>query len=88
MEINYSEKALLDLKYWRKSGNKSIQKKISSLIDAIVASPYHGVGQVEALKYELTGKWSRRINAEHRIVYDVLQEENILRIHSLRGHYD
>jgi toxin YoeB len=45
-----------------------------------------GIGKPEALKHELSGKWSRRINNEHRLVYEVI-ENNIIVIHSLKGHY-
>ncbi len=77
--------ALNDLKYWNNSGNKQIQKKIQLLINDMQQNPFEGIGKPEALKYELAGKWSRRINAEHRIVYDVF--DNSIRIFFLKGHY-
>nr|WP_255562645.1 Txe/YoeB family addiction module toxin [Pedobacter sp. D749] len=46
------------------------------------------MGKPEVLKYNLTGKWSRRINSEHRIIYEVLETEHIVKIYSLRGHYN
>lgn len=85
MEVAYSQKALADLNYWRSSGNLKVQKKISNLIDAIQRHPFTGIGKPEALKYELTGKWSRRINEEHRLVYAV--DGNRLKIYALKGHY-
>ena len=85
MEINYYDEAIEDIKFWKKSGNKSIQKKIQQLIADIIEHPYEGIGKPEALRYELSGKWSRRINEEHRIIYQVA--DNILHIHSLKGHY-
>ena len=85
MEVDYSEQALKDISFWKKSGNLAIQKKISLLISAIQETPYDGIGKPEALKYEMTGKWSRRINAEHRMVYEVLDHR--IKIHSLKGHY-
>ena len=85
MEIIYNQKALDDLEFWRKSGNNKIQKKISMLIQAIESNPFLGVGKPEALKYELSGKWSRRINQEHRIIYKM--EEQVLKIYSLKDHY-
>jgi len=54
--------AIEDLKFWRKAGNKNIQNKITDLINSIQADPFKGLGKPEALKYELAGKWSRRIN--------------------------
>lgn len=85
MEIAYTEQAQKDLKFWKKSGNRSIQKKIEQLLTAIAKNPFTGIGKPEALKHELTGKWSRRLNEEHRIVYVVI--EDIIYIESLKGHY-
>ena len=51
-----------------------IVKKIAELLADISKHPYSGIGKPEPLKYDLTGKWSRRINMEHRIVYSVHEE--------------
>ncbi|TCD08542.1 Txe/YoeB family addiction module toxin [Pedobacter frigidisoli] len=85
MEIQFVDDSLLDIKFWKKSGNKAIQKKIEQLILAILEDPYDGIGKPEALKHEFSGKWSRRINEEHRIIYEVI--EDVLYIYSLKGHY-
>jgi toxin YoeB len=87
MEIKYTSEALEDLAFWKKSGNKIIQKKITALLEDIEKHPFEGIGKPEALKYDLLGKWSRRINLEHRIVYEVKDTETIL-ISSLKGHYN
>ena len=90
MEIRYSKKAKSDLEFWSKSGNKKNIKKISELIKDIQLHPYEGLGKPEALKYELVGYWSRRIDAEHRIIYEIIDENtiDILSIISLKGHYE
>ena len=90
MEVRYSRKAESDLLFWSKSGNKRIVKKISELIYAIQQNPYDGIGNPEALKHELFGYWSRRIDSEHRIIYQVVDENTIeiLNIISLKGHYE
>ena len=90
MEIKYTSDALKDLAYWKKSWNKIIQKRIVLLIEAIIKNPFSGIGKPEALKYELTGKWSRRINNEHRIIYQIVDNSviEILEILSLKGHYE
>ena len=90
MEVRYSKKAEKDLEFWAKSGNKNIIKKISELIKAIQLSPFDGIGKPEALKHELSGYWSRRIDAEHRIIYEIIDENtiDILSIISLKGHYE
>jgi toxin YoeB len=85
MEVKFLPKALEHLEYWKKSGNKGIQKKIQSLIEDIIKTPFEGIGKPEALKYELSGSWSRRINDEHRIVYEII--DDVLEIQSLRYHY-
>jgi toxin YoeB len=85
MEIVFLPEAEKDLNFWLKSGNKTILKKIAQLIEAITENPTEGIGKPEQLKYSLTGCWSRRINAEHRLVYEILDDK--LLIHSLRGHY-
>jgi toxin YoeB len=90
MEVRYSKKAQKDLEFWSKSGNKNIIKKISELIKAIQLNPFEGIGKPEALKHDLSGYWSRRIDSEHRIIYEIIDENtiDILSIISLKGHYE
>ena len=85
MEIDLFEKAQKDFEYWKKSGNKVVQKKIQQLFIDMKKHPFEGVGKPEALKYDLAGKWSRRINHEHRIIYDVTGDS--INVYSLKGHY-
>lgn len=85
MEIIYTDRAIDDISYWKKSGNKTVQNKITKLLKSIEVTPFEGIGKPEALKYELTGFWSRRINKEHRLVYKVNVET--ITIYSLKGHY-
>ena len=89
MEVIFAPKALEDLKYWKKSGNKIIQKKIQELILTIQKNPFEGIGKPEQLKHNLSGLWSRRINQEHRLVYEINERNEIiiLDILSLKGHY-
>jgi toxin YoeB len=68
-----------------KTNNLAIQKRITEIKNAIIIEPYKGIGKPEPLKYQLSGKWSRRIDKENRFVYNV--EDNILYIYSLKGHY-
>jgi len=87
MEIIYSLKALEDISYWKKSGNKTVQEKISALIDDIIMHPYTGIGKPESLKHQLSGSWSRRITRTDRLVYSVNIENNTIEIETARGHY-
>jgi len=83
--IEFTRKADIDLDYFKKSGNKQIIKKIKELLEAINDDPYKGIGQPELLKHSLSGVWSRRINQEHRLLYEINDE--IVYVLSLRGHY-
>ena len=87
MEIVLLPQAQKDRDYWKKSGNKAIMERISALLKDIMEHPYTGIGKPEPLKYDLSGKWSRRINAEHRLIYSV--NENIITVYvfSMRYHY-
>jgi len=86
MEIEFLDKALEDIEFWRTSGNKTIQIRISKLLESICKTPYSGIGKPEALKHELSGYWSRRITEEHRLVYTV--SKNQIKVISLRFHYE
>jgi toxin YoeB len=87
MEIAYTDEAKEHLRSWHKSGNKLVQIKISRLLESIVETPFSGIGKPEQLKFELAGKWSRRITKEHRLVYEIDDENQLIIIHSLKGHY-
>ena len=84
--LQFSQQTDEDLLFHKKSGNKAILKKIITLLEEIIENPYSGTGKPEALKYDLAGKWSRRINQEHRLIYEV--NELIIKIHSAKGHYE
>lgn len=86
MEIDFTKEATKHLDYFKKINDPIILKKIRQLLEAISENPYSGIGKPEALKYNFTGFWSRRINSEHRLVYRIL-EEKIIEVHSLKGHY-
>jgi toxin YoeB len=85
MEIEYTLQASEDLVFWKKSNNVTVLKKIRKLIESISETPYEGIGKPEPLKYGLSGCWSRRINQEHRIVYEVHTDKVI--VLSMKGHY-
>lgn len=85
MVVTFSENVWEDYLYWQKT-DKKILKKINSLIKDIKRNPFEGAGKPEPLKYDLAGLWSRRIDKEHRIVYQ-FKNDNIL-IYVCRYHYD
>lgn len=85
--IVLSEQARKEYLYFFKSGNKVIVNKITALLKDISEHPYTGIGKPEALKYQLAGKWSRRINSEHRIIYSVRDDIIEVYVFSMRYHY-
>lgn len=85
MEIIYKDKALNDIKLWKKSGNLNAQRKISLLISDIQLHPKNGIGKPEELKYELSGLWSREIDKKNRLIYEIKKDS--IHILSMRDHY-
>ena len=84
MRLEFKPEAFEDLQYWVKT-NPRTAKKILKLIEATQRTPFEGIGKPEPLKNELSGWWSRRIDGEHRLVYQVSDETLI--IAQARGHY-
>jgi toxin YoeB len=84
MKKVFSSDAWEDYLYWQTT-DKSILKKINSLIKDIERNSFEGIGQPEPLKYNLSGWWSRRINLEHRLVYKI--ENDSILISQCRYHY-
>ena len=87
MEIKFTPLAQEHLEFWKKSGNKQVQKKIHVLIEDILRTPYQGLGNPHQLKHDLSGSWSRRITLEHRLVYEII-DHSVLLIIRLKGHYE
>jgi toxin YoeB len=87
-KVVFSTVARKDYDYWRRSGNVGVVKRIHAPLEDIALHPFTGIGKPEALKYDLAGKWSRRANGEHRIVYAV--RDDLVKVHvlSMRYHYD
>lgn len=85
MRIVFSQNAWEDYTSWL-TEDKKILRKINDLIKDIQRTPYAGLGKPEPLKYDLAGLWSRRIDREHRVVYQVIADEIL--IYSCRYHYE
>lgn len=71
-----------------KAGDKKTIKRIERIFQELSETPFEGIGSPEALKYELTGYWSRQINKKDRLIYKV--NENIVTVYivSASSHYD
>lgn len=84
--LRISEQAKEDIKQHKLSGNKAAVTKIGLLLEELSQHPFTGTGKPEPLKHALAGCWSRRINREHRLVYEVA--ENLVFVLSAKGHYE
>ena len=84
LELLFTEPGWRDYLYWQRTDRRMV-KRINALIRDTLRSPLQGIGKPEPLRHELQGCWSRRIDAEHRLVYEV--DDQQLRIIACRYHY-
>lgn len=84
MNLLFTQNSWEDYLYWQKT-DKRVLRRINELIRDVTRQLFEGIGKPEPLKFQLQGCWSRRINQEHRLVYETTDEE--LRIISCRFHY-
>lgn len=84
MILSWTEDAWEDYEYWQRTSKEKV-KQIGKLIKAIKRDPFKGIGKPEPLKHDFAGYWSRRIDQEHRLVYEI-QDDAII-IVQCRYHY-
>jgi toxin YoeB len=82
--LEFDPAAFADLSWWVEQDRKKALK-IMKLIEAVQRDPFSGPGQPERLKHDLAGCWSRRIDQEHRLVYEVSEDK--VRILACKYHY-
>jgi toxin YoeB len=82
--LEFDPSAFEDLAWWVK-GDKKKALRILRLIQETQRDPFGGAGKPEPLKRELSGCWSKRIDDEHRLVYQVFDKK--IRILACRYHY-
>lgn len=83
--LTFLPKAWEDYLYWHGEDKKTL-RKINRLLTEISRNPTNGTGKPEALRENLSGWWSRRIDGENRIVYKM--ESGVVVISQLRSHYE
>jgi toxin YoeB len=88
MQVRWSSYAWDDYCRWAEA-EIAVLYKINDLINDVRRHPFMGIGKPEALKGDMSGFWSRRITAEHRLVYEVRGkgDEQYVLIHMCRHHY-
>jgi len=84
MRLVFTTRSWGDYLYWQKN-DKRMVRRINDLIKDIQREPFDGIGKPDPLKHQLQGLWSRRIDEEHRLVYEIAEDE--LRIIACRYHY-
>lgn len=82
--LEFDPAAFEDLAWWIKQDRKKALH-IVKLLKEVQKSPFEGTGKPEGLKHELAGCWSRRIDQEHRLVYEVKDDK--IRVLACRYHY-
>ena len=85
MILCWTEDGWNDYLYWQKEGNKKTVRRINKLITNTKRHPFTGLGKPEGLKNQLSGFWSRRIDASNRLIYTC--EQNKITIYSCKDHY-
>ena len=83
-KIEWTHVAWQQYVYWQSQDKKTL-RRINKLIENILREPFDGVGKPEALRENLSGYWSRRIDDTHRLVYAVTDER--ITIIACRYHY-
>ncbi len=84
-EIVYTGQAKKDAKKLASSG---LKKKVIELLNIITEDPFQNPPPFEALVGDLSGALSRRINIQHRLVYQVYKKEEIIKVLRMWTHYD
>ena len=82
--LEFDPNGFEDLAWWIEKDRKKAPK-IVKVIKEAQRRPFEGTGKPESLKHELSGCWSRRIDREHRLVYQVFDDK--IRILACRYHY-
>lgn len=87
-KLKIEELAEKHIKQHYRSGDKGSIKKIEKILIELSQNPYTGIGNPEALKYELSGFWSRKINQKDRMIYKVEEDIVTVFVISAMGHYN
>ena len=83
--IKYSKQAVKDSK---KIEQSNLKQSVENLLEVLKENPFQNPPPYEKLIGDLTGKYSRRINIQHRLVYEVFEERKIARVLRMWTHYE
>ena len=83
--IKHSKQAVKDSK---KIEQSNLKQSVENLLEVLKENPFQNPPPYEKLIGDLTGKYSRRINIQHRLVYEVFEERKIVRVLRMWTHYE
>ncbi len=86
--LHITVQAINDIAFLKKKGGKAVTNKIEILLLELIEHPQSGTGQVEQLKGDKQGLWSRRIDKKNRIIYTIDDEILTVEVIAAKGHYD
>lgn len=86
--LQITVQAKKDIAFLKKNRGKSVTNKIEILLLELMEHPKTGTGQVEQLRGDRQGQWSRRIDKKNRLIYTIDDEIVTVEVVSARGHYD
>ncbi|MWV16160.1 Txe/YoeB family addiction module toxin [Pseudomonas sp. L-22-4S-12] len=84
-QLIYTKQAQKDAQKLAAAG---LKEKAKALLEVVRENPLQNPPPYEKLVGDLSGTYSRRINIQHRLVYQVLQEEQVVKVLRLWSHYD
>ena len=77
MKYVFVDESWEDYLYWQKTDKKKL-KRVNELLKDIARNPFDGIGKPEPLRYKYSGYWSRRIDDEHRLIYQVKEDQILI----------
>ena len=84
-EVVFTKQAQKDAKHLAAAG---LKEKAQKLLEVLEENPFETPPPYEKLVGDLAGAYSRRINIQHRLVYEVLEEDETVKVLRMWGHYD
>lgn len=84
-KLLYTKQAIKDAK---KLQATNLEKKAKELLEILKTDPFKTPPRYEKLSGDLQGAYSRRINIQHRLVYQVFEDEKVVKIIRLWTHYE
>ncbi|MBN1117879.1 MAG: Txe/YoeB family addiction module toxin [Bacteroidales bacterium] len=85
--LDITDQAKKDIASLKKSGGKAVTNKIEKILQELIKHPRTGTGQVEQLRGNMQGQWSRKIDKNNRLVYTINDEIVTVAVLSAKGNY-